>query len=160
VTHGHLPENNNVGGPSGKWSARPGPTTGEVGIVDFVYMPGDLSMMSMTGLPKVELGDRLRFTNVDGLSTSIYHTVTPCKFPCLGTTGVAFPLADGETSIGRKVDFDSSELGFGAPAIGPAKQRLDWELPVTREEGFKPGETVTYFCRIHPSMRGAFEVAK
>ena len=25
---------------------------------------------------------------------------------------------------------------------------------------FKPGEIVTYFCRIHPFMRGAFQVVK
>jgi hypothetical protein len=56
------------------------------------------------------------------------------------------------------VDFDSSELGIGTPAIGPTKQELDYELEVTREAGYQPGEVVTYFCRIHPFMRGAFEV--
>jgi hypothetical protein len=106
----------------------------------------------------VKLGSRLRFANLEG--AAIYHTVTSCAFPCLGRTGAAFPLADGETSQGRTLDFDSSELGIGTPEIGPAKQELTWELPVTADEGYKPGEIVTYFCRIHPSMRGAFEVTE
>ena len=156
VTHGHLVENDNFGGPEGKWDFRQGPQTSEVGIADFLYAPGDLSMISMTGVPTVKLGTDLRFTNFDG--PVIYHTVTSCKFPCLGRTGTAFPLSDGQTSKGRNVDFDSSELGFGTPSIGPAKQTLNWSLPVTKESGFEPGEIATYFCRIHPGMRGAFEV--
>jgi plastocyanin len=156
VTHGHLVENDNFGGAKGKWDFRQGPQTKEVGIADFIYAPGDLSMISMTGVPTVKLGSDLRFTNFDG--PVIYHTVTSCKFPCLGQTGTAFPLSDGQTSKGRNVDFDSSELGFGTPSIGPAKQTLNWSLPVTKESGFEPGEIATYFCRIHPGMRGAFEV--
>jgi plastocyanin len=158
-THGHLRENGNHSGPSGSWNApRPGLPTGEVGIADFLYTPGDFSTMSMTGLPAVKLGTNVRFTNAD--AHSIYHTVTSCAFPCQGTTSASFPLADGKTSAGRQVDFDSAELGFGAPAIGPAKQEATWELPVTEQEGYAPGEVVTYFCRIHPSMRGAFEVQR
>jgi hypothetical protein len=156
VTHGHLAENDNFGGAQGKWDFRSGPQTNEVGIADFIYAPGDLSMISMTGVPTVKLGSDLRFTNFDG--PVIYHTVTSCKFPCLGPTGTAFPLSDGQTSKGRSLDYDSSELGFGTPEIGPAKQTLNWSLPVTRESGFEPGEISTYFCRIHPGMRGAFEV--
>jgi plastocyanin len=158
VTHGHLPENDNYGGPDGEWTAKTGSPTGEVAIADFLYNPGDLSTIEMTGVPTVKLGETLNFTNLEG--TTIYHTVTSCAFPCLGQTGTAFPLSDGATSTGRAVDFDSSELGIGPPAIGPAKNELRWGLPVTEEEGFKPGEVVTYFCRIHPGMRGAFEVTQ
>jgi plastocyanin len=159
VTHGHLPENDNFSGPSGNWGdPKPGPAAGNVGIANFLYLPGDLSTISMTGLPTVKLGSNVSFTNLDG--GAIYHTVTSCEFPCLGPTGTAFPLANGETSSGRQIDFDSSELGIGAPEIGPAKQTLNWQLPVTEQEGYKPGEVVTYFCRIHPGMRGAFEVTR
>jgi plastocyanin len=158
-THGPLPENNNAGGAgAAEWNAKRGSPTGNVTIADFLYVPGDLSMIEMTGVPTVSVGETLDFRNVDG--HTIYHTVTSCEFPCLGSTGVAFPLSDGRTSKGRSVDFDSGELGIGAPAIGPAKQTLDWGLPVTEKEGYEPGEIVTYFCRIHPSMRGAFEVTK
>ena len=157
VTHGHYKENSNYGGPSGTWNAPRGMETNEVAIANFLYAPGDLSQRSM-GIPTVKLGSKLRFTNTEG--AGIYHTVTTCKFPCLGQTGAAFPLPDGETSAGRMLDLDSSELGFGAPGISAPKQRPDWEVPVTEQEGFKDGETVTYFCRVHPFMRGAFEVKK
>ena len=158
VTHGPLPENDNYSGPQGKWTATTGSPTGNVTIGDFLYQPGDLSTISMTGVPTVKLGQTLGFTNVDG--AAIYHTATSCAFPCLGPTGTAFPIANGTTSTGRSLDFDSGELGIGAPAIGPAKQTLQWNLPVTEDEGFKRGEIVTYFCRVHPSMRGAFEVTQ
>ena len=158
VTHGHMSENANKGGPRGEWDARSGMATSGVEIADFLYTPGDMSTISMTGVPTVKLGTKLRFTDWEG--PFIYHTVTSCAFPCLGQTGAAFPLADGETSKGRRVDFDSSELGIGSPEIGPARQDLNWELPVTRENGYQPGEVVTYFCRIHPGMRGAFEVTE
>lgn len=158
VTHGHMPENGNHRGASGTWDARSGSLTGAVGIADFLYEPGDLSTISMTGVPTVKLGTKLQFSNADG--HAIYHTVTSCGFPCLGATSASFPLADGRTSAGRNVDFDSSELGVGAPYIGPAKQELNWALPISEKEGYKPGELVTYFCRIHPFMRGAFEVTR
>jgi hypothetical protein len=158
VTHGHLVENANRGGPSGKWEAKSSGSATEVGIANFIYLPGDLSTRTSMGIPSVKLGGKLRFTNFEG--GAIYHTITSCRFPCLGQTGAAFPLADGRTSKKRKVDFDSSEVGFGPPAIGPAAQTLNWSLDVTKEQGYKPGEVVTYFCRIHPFMRGAFEVTE
>jgi hypothetical protein len=158
-THGHYKENANAGRAAGEWSnPRRGAPTSNVAVVDFLYEPGDLSTLSMTGLPTVKLGTKLRYTNLEG--GWIYHTATSCAFPCLGPTGAAFPLADGRSSSGRPLDFDSSEMGVGVPAIGPAKQRLDYELDVTPERGFQPGEIVTYFCRIHPGMRGAFEVSE
>jgi hypothetical protein len=156
-THGHYPENGYYGGADGTWSnPQPGVQTNDVAVVNFQYQPGDLSMLSMTGLPTVKLGTDLRFTNLEG--GSIYHTATSCAFPCLGPTGAAFPLGDGRTSQGSNVDFDSSEMGVGVPAIGAAKEALDYKLPVTPERGFKAGDIVTYYCRVHPSMRGAFEV--
>jgi hypothetical protein len=157
-THGHYKENANHSGPSGAWNARAGMPTGEVGVVNFQYQPGDLSMISMTGVPTVPLGSTLRFTNLEG--GIIYHTATSCAFPCLGPTGAAFPLPDGRSSLGRSLEFDSSEMGIGVPSIGPTRQTLDYQLPVTQERGFKSGEVVTYFCRVHPGMRGAFEVTE
>ncbi len=157
-THGHQAANGDFGGPSGKWKAKRGGPTTNISIANFQYMPGDFSMINSSGVPTVELGSELYFLNLEG--AAVLHTITTCKFPCLGPTGAAFPIPDGETSSGRALDLDSSEVGFGLPAIGPAKQRLDWSTPITKEAGYKPGETVTYFCRIHPFMRGAFQVAK
>jgi len=97
VTHGPLPENDNYGGAQGEWTARTGSSAnGNVNILDFLYEPGDLSMIDMTGVPTVKLGDTLNFNNVDG--AAIYHTVTSCGFPCLGPTGTTFPIADGTTA--------------------------------------------------------------
>jgi len=158
VTHGHYKENGNYGGPSGEWDAVKGPRTSEVAIADFVYTPGDLSTRTTTGIPQVPMGSTLRFTNFE--APGIYHTVTTCKFPCLGETGAAFPLADGQTSKGRDLDLDSSELAVGDGYIGPQSNKVTYEVPITKEEGFEVGETITYFCRVHPFMRGAFEVTE
>jgi plastocyanin len=116
-------------------------------------------MISMTGLPTVKLGTQLNFLNADA-GLDVYHTVTSCGFPCTGTTGTAFPLGNGTTSSGRSLDFDSAELGYGPPLIGPAKQTATWSLDVSAQAGYKSGEIVTYYCRIHPGMRGAFEVSQ
>jgi hypothetical protein len=161
-THGHYKENGFRGGPQGEWTVPPdAPLSGEtseVGIADFLYIPGDLSQANSLGVPKVPLGTNLRFTNLDG--GGILHTITSCKFPCLGPTGAAFPLGDGESSAGRPVEMDSGQLGYSVPEISGAKNVLDWDVPVTEEAGYQKGEIVTYFCRIHPSMRGAFEVSE
>jgi hypothetical protein len=158
LTHGHYAENGNYSGPSGTWSAKYGAPTSQVAIADFLYAPGDLTTQSTVGLPLVKIGTNLSFLNTEG--ASIYHTVTSCKFPCLGPTGSAYPLPDGATSGGRVLDFDSSELGVGAPYVGATSQKLNWSLPVDAQNGFKPGEVVTYYCRIHPFMRGAFQVVQ
>jgi hypothetical protein len=159
LTHGHYAENGNHSGPLlGTWAAKPGPVTSQVAVADFQYLPGDLSNQPTFGLPQVKLGTNLNFTNAEG--AGIYHTITTCRFPCMGATGSAFPLPDGLTSLGRTLDFDSAELGVGTPAIGPTSQKLNWTLPVNAQGGYKPGEVVTYFCRIHPFMRGAFQVVQ
>ncbi|MGH3433990.1 MAG: cupredoxin domain-containing protein, partial [Thermocrispum sp.] len=157
-THGHQAANGNYGYASGDWDAPPGSPTQSVNILNFQYGPGDLSTASTRGVPQVPLGSNLQFNNLEG--ALILHTVTTCRFPCKGPTGAANPIADGQTSTGRAVDLDSSEMGLGVPAIGPATNRLSWRTPVTREAGYEPGEVVTYFCRIHPFMRGAFQVSE
>jgi plastocyanin len=157
VTHGHLPENDSHGG--GRFAglpdprgllARPVPSGGgTVAIRDFVYGQGDLSSTGRRGRPaRVRRGRGLTFVNRDAKAT-IYHTITACRAPCNRTTGIAYPLADG------KVDFDSGELGFGPEGFTPAANRDRWTTP----KGLKAG-TYTYFCRVHPFMRGAFKVKR
>ena len=157
VTHGHLPENDNHGGgrfsglsnPLGRLARPVGTAGGKVAIQGFVYGQGDLSTPGRKGRPAlVRRGKGLKFVNRDAKQT-IYHTVTACKAPCTRETGIAYPLADG------KVDFDSGELGFGPRGFTAAANRDTWTTP----KGLKPG-TYTYFCRVHPFMRGAFKVAK
>jgi plastocyanin len=153
VTHGHMAEAGNFGRSDGATalSAMPKQVTDTVHIGGFVYTPGDLTTISFTGIPTVGLGNKLEFVNED-MAIDVYHTATSCQYPCTGPTGTAFPLANES-----RVDFDSAELGY-SPSFGPAKNSLTWDLDVTEANGFAAGQRYTYFCRIHPFMRGAFEV--
>ena len=160
LTHGHLAENNHHGGkprPSLR-DARTlasGPLMDNVFIERFVYGAGDLNLAGKRVRPPlVRTGQSLRFTNLDATQAiapqnSAYHTITACKAPCTGTTGIAYPLANA------KVQFDSGELGFGPSGFTPAANRNTWDTP----KSLNPG-TYTYFCRIHPFMRGSFRVVK
>ena len=53
----------------------------------------------------------------------------------------------------RQGQFDSGELGYGPRGFTPAANRNTWQTPKSLKAG-----TYTYFCRIHPFMRGAFRV--
>ena len=157
VTHGHMKEADNHGQAKGGLEAKRGEPTSRVDIAAFTYQPGDLALVSMNGIPTVKLGQKLKFFNADVALGDILHTVTSCAYPCTGATGIAFPLADGRSNKGRPIDFDSGELGYGPP-LGAAKNAIDWDVELTPANGFHRGGTYTYFCRIHPGMRGAFEV--
>jgi plastocyanin len=149
-THGHLPENNNHGGgPGGNLPnplrMRDGVTvSGPLDVLDFKFTLGDLSLPGTAGRPPVvKRGQSITFRNVDD-PRAIYHSITSCKPPCNRDTGIAYPIADGP------VQFESGTLGSAVP---PATGRLDWRTPRNLDPG-----TYTYFCRIHPFMRGAFRV--
>ena len=152
VTHGELPENDNHGGED---TGLPDPRdipSGEVadviGIADFVYEEGDISEGDAETIPVVNQGETITFDNSfdNEQENGIWHTVTACEAPCTASTGVAFPIADG------RVQFDSGELGTGGP---PTADRVDWATPADLDPG-----TYTYFCRVHPFMRGAFRVVE
>ena len=153
TTHGHLPEADNHGGAEAvgapdlaTWPDMITPDR-RVGIAAFRYLPGDMaSPADGRGVPVVDRGESLRFGNLDA-SSNILHTVTACRAPCNRSTGISYPLADGDG------DFDSGTLGYGPEGYTPAAQRAEWDTP----KDLRPG-TYTYFCRIHPFMRGAFRV--
>jgi len=150
LTHGHLPENDHHGGSAGPYAspaALPdGPRTNEVDVSGFLYGQGDLSLPdARRDPPVVAPGQPLEFVNRDA-GRDIFHTITGCRLPCSGITGIAFPLANGSI-------FDSGELGFGPAAFTPAANRISWSTP----GDLAPG-TYAYFCRVHPFMRGAFRV--
>ena len=149
-THGHLAENDNHGGEA---TTMPDPrqlpdgseNPGNLDIVDFKYQFGDLSLPGPQGLPPViRPGQALNFRNQVDDQKKIYHSITSCKAPCNRSTGIAYPIADGD------VQFESNTLGSAVP---PATGALEWKTP----DNLGPG-TYTYFCRIHPFMRGAFRV--
>jgi plastocyanin len=154
LTHGHLSENDNHGGsPTGapdpfSLPSAPAPNN-TIGIQSFAYR-GDPS--AGPSVPTIEPGQTLTFRNYDAVpSVNAFHTITACKEPCTGSTGIAYPIANGP------VTFDSGELGFNGNNGGirgePAADRDSWQTPQDLPSG-----TYTYFCRIHPFMRGAFRV--
>jgi plastocyanin len=154
LTHGHLSENDNHGGqPTGApdpfaLPSVPAPNN-TIGIQSFAYQ-GDPN--AGPGVPTIQPGQALTFKNFDAVpSVNAFHTITACKDPCTATTGVAYPIANGP------VTFDSGELGFngnqGSIGNAPATNRDTWQTPSDLPTG-----TYTYFCRIHPFMRGAFRV--
>jgi plastocyanin len=153
VTHGHLAENRNHGGR--RWTlpdARKlldGPVMngGTVNIRGFVYGQGDMIGRGAANRPPVvSPGQSLTYFNEDA-PRQIEHTITACKAPCNRTTGIAYPLADGD------VQFDSGQLGFGPRFATAAANRDTWQTPTNLKAG-----TYTYFCRVHPFMRGSFRV--
>jgi len=152
VTHGHLPEAGNYGGrPTSLADPRKDPDgatlASGVGIANSAYVPGDLASTTLSSPPVVQQGQSLQFGNFDA-AASIPHTVTACRLPCNRSTGVSYPLADGPT------EFDSTQLGYGPPGLTAASNRVNWRTPA----GLRPG-TYSYFCRVHPFMRGAFRVS-
>jgi hypothetical protein len=161
VTHGHLAENNHHGGSSSVGVNLKTFKTchaKKVTIGGFFYNPGDFQATGRSRcIPTIRKGQSLEFINEDAnpsavLSVlkpdpnyvhSIFHSVTTCQNPCGLNTGISYPLANGRGSL------DSGQLGAALPAVG----RVSWNTPTNLAPG-----TYTYFCRIHPFMRGVFRV--
>jgi plastocyanin len=121
----------------------PGDFTDQVTISNFLYTPGDMGMNGdMGNPPRVHFGQSLRFVNADQ-SADIRHSVTTCNAPCNGPYVGNYPHANGI--------WDSGTLGYDAIDGGTPDPVADTpaNLPVGR---------YTYFCRIHPWMRGEFDV--
>jgi hypothetical protein len=167
---------------------RQGPFRSRVTIKNFAYSPGDLTLPGRRGLPpSVAQGRQLTFVNQDEPLTVRFHTITTCKAPCNRTGGIRYPLAggrgrfdSGELGFGATI----STLGLygNGDATAPFSPVVDTPAPEERcatggpqglvrfvgsscigtstwktPKNLDPG-TYTYFCRIHPFMRGAFNV--
>jgi hypothetical protein len=169
LTHGHLAENDHHGGTQFvgvNIKTMPSCSAKLVDIVKYNYNPGGFySSGKNYCIPTITRGQSVTFVNQDapnsnqgylfpnqGLTVpftpygkAIFHTVTSCQNPCGLDTGISYPLAQGGST------FDSGQLGLATPATGS----LDWSTPT----GLKPG-VYTYYCRIHPFMRGVFRVVK
>jgi hypothetical protein len=166
---------------------RPGPLKDKVVIKNFLYSQGDLSLPGRQGLPAtIRQGQQLTFVNEDSPLTVRFHTITACRTPCNLTGGIGYPLADGprmfdsgELGFGPTISYGLYAGGEGSVPISAvvntptAKSNCKglpgligvisngcvgtqvWKTP----KNLAPG-TYTYFCRIHPFMRGAFRVVK
>jgi hypothetical protein len=157
ITHGHLAENDHHGGTGGRpLPTTVGPVTNRINISNFVYKPGDLNAPG--GIPQVRATKKLTFFNADD-KDFVWHSVTTCAAPCTAETGIAYPLANAMPAL------DSLEIGLGLPGLGiykrsqPASGKIAFSMTPAKA-GLSPGQTYTYFCRIHPFMRGAFKVVK
>ena len=153
LTHGHLAENDNHGGANflgyvdltNEAAVPSTPAPPSIDIQNWVYAVGDMG--GATAVPTVQAGQPITFHNSDAnIGKGQWHTITSCRAPCNKSTGIAYPLADGP------VIFDSGELGLGG---APTANRDAWTWTVPAGT---PAGTYTYFCRIHPLMRGAFRV--
>jgi plastocyanin len=158
----------------------------KVVIRNFAFSQGDLTASGTRGLPpSVAQGKSLTFINQDNPLTVRFHTVTACKAPCNRGSGISFPLANGsglfdsgELGFGPTVNLGAVMPGGdnGIPLTAVVDKPTDkakcagvsglakvlqagcvgsvtWKTP----RNLSPG-TYTYFCRIHPFMRGSFRV--
>lgn len=162
VSHGHLTEASDFGGcpprGCGALPRTPGPAVAEIPISDFRFGPADQQLVGLTGIPRVRRGEAVRFWNLDN-AKRVWHTVTACAPPCTGATGLDYPLANA------RADLDSTQVGWGL-FFEPASGQLLWEKPTAEalRDGayweFAPSSLglYTFFCRVHPFMRGALEV--
>ena len=156
INHGHYSENNDHGGK--KPLVGPDPRTlpngiasgGPFEIAGFAYEAGNFVLPGEFGRPPtVKKGQTFTFNLSEGdASQEIWHSLTSCKSPCNKSTGIAYPIADGE------FQFDSGQLGnLNGNASPPTVGRTSWTTPKNLPVG-----THTFFCRIHPLMRGAIRV--
>ena len=167
LTHGRLPENvdkkarKNLRLPDPRKLKSRGrvPKSG-IEIDGFGYSPGGYS--AARGFPQllmrpplVRRGRRVPFTNLEALvgmpdDEQVWHSITSCRAPCNRGSGIGYPLAAGP------IKFDSGQLGYGSPPwnSGVTTEPNQYRTPPLR----KAGKTYTYFCRIHPFMRGSVRV--
>lgn len=125
--------------------------TRTIHIEGFQYTPGGLDASSPADrVPVVAQGETLTWVNHDA-KTAVRHTVTSCPWPCNGPMTFNYPQSSGT--------FDSGKLGNLDPASGGANGPEDlpvWQLDTTDLE---PG-LYAYHDRVHPWMRGWFEVVE
>ncbi|MDX6581509.1 MAG: hypothetical protein QOI10_693 [Solirubrobacterales bacterium] len=167
LTHARLPENIDAKADKDLGLADPRKLKGKGKvpksglIIDgFQYSKGGYSAFRgypASGIrpPVVKAGTSVTFTNIEALpemsdSEQVWHSVTSCRAPCNRGSGIGYPLAQGP------IKFDSGQLGYGS---GLSAEVTTGSNIYTTPPLTKPGHTYTYFCRIHPFMRGSIRVA-
>jgi plastocyanin len=165
LTHGRLPENIDskanknlkLDDPRKVRSRGKRVPASGISIDGFGYYPGGFSAQRGAKVrrpPVVRPGTSVTFTNFDALfgmpqNDQVWHSITSCPAPCNRGPGIGYPLARGP------IKFDSGQLGFGTFASAGVTARTNvYTTPPLTERG----KTYTYFCRIHPFMRGAIRV--
>jgi hypothetical protein len=166
LTHGRLPENidakarKNLGLPDPRDLKSKGTVPGGgIDIDGFRYQLGGYSASKFATKqqmrpPAIDPSQTVLFNNLDALpgmpeTEQAWHSITSCKPPCNRGSGIGYPLANGP------IKFDSGQLGYGEGAFGEpvTTGTHNYETPPLTDPG-----TYTYFCRIHPFMRGSVRV--
>ena len=153
LTHGHLPENDNHGGtPDAEGLRRP----------DEAPVAADRRPDRDRQLRLRTRRHERRRLGADDRGRAEHHVQQPrraARATASGTrsprarrratasTGIAYPLADGDGARSTPVS--------SAPAGRRRRATVTWSTPTNLPPG-----TYTYFCRIHPFMRGAFRVVQ
>ncbi|HEX9775618.1 MAG TPA: hypothetical protein VGB83_08555 [Actinomycetota bacterium] len=127
--------------------ATDGDVVDTIHVANFLYLPGDISLQSAMGLPKVQQGTTLTLVN-DDAAMNVRHTFTSCALPCNGGYVSNYPLPDGEFDTDKMGNVDPIDGGFSG----------DWQPIYELDTAGLDPAVYSYYCRIHPSMRGAFEV--
>ena len=114
--------------------------------------------------PVIKSGESVTFTNLDALpgetnEQQAWHSITSCRLPCNRDSGIGYPLANGP------IKFDSGQLGYGngfsSEVTTGSNVYTTPPLPYRAGKNkSKKTTTYTYFCRIHPLMRGSIRVRK
>ena len=170
LTHGRLPEN--VDAKAGKRLKKvPNPVklaskgrrvpAGGLTIDGFQYsiggypaLGGGFFRTAWARPPVIKPGQAVTFTNLEAQpgqpdNQQVWHSITSCKPPCNRGSGIGYPLAAGP------IKFDSGQLGYGTLA---SSEVTTGSNQYTTPPLTKPGKTYSYFCRIHPFMRGSIRV--
>ena len=154
LTHGHLPENDNHGGEhdglpdptaARRRPGRPAPTDGQRSTTSS-YSPGDLSVPGPTARRRVSRASRSTFTNSDDEPRTSGTRSPPARRRVTGrpASPTRSPTAPVRLRLRRARRHRRRR---------PRTARRTWTTPANL-----PAGTYTYFCRIHPFMRGSFRV--
>lgn len=125
--------------------------TSTIQIQGFDFVPGGLRAPGPADrIPVVEQGQTLTWVNED-VTLGVRHTVTSCRWPCNGPSTQNYPQPSGAFESGKIGNFDPADEGMNGPEDLPV-----WRLDTSDLE---PG-LHAYHDRIHPWMRGWFEVVE
>ena len=128
LNHGHLPENEDYGGelpvvgpdpatlPDGQQSG--GPFT----IADYFYNGADFRLPGALGRPPVvNQGQSFTFKLSEfDIQNEVWHSLTSCKAPCNKSTGISYPIPDGE------FQFESGQMGPGVRLVNGQGELSSW----------------------------------
>lgn len=132
-----------------------------VTIERFTFTPGDRSLTGQLGLPiQVPRGTTVTFVNND-MAATVRHTVTSCAWPCNGPYVANYPQPDGVFDSGKLGNFDPIDGGAvvseGGPVMGYGLAEETDPVFELETGALEPG-LYSYYCRVHPWMRGTLQV--